>query len=87
MSIQLKSKADIEVMRQAGLIVHSILQELAGMVKPGVTTRDIDTRASELTAKFGAKPAFLGYRSSSPDVEPFPGVICAGDLPFPGGFA
>ncbi len=77
MAIELKSKAEIQKMRRAGLIVHQVLTALREMVKPGVTTKDLDRRALELTEKNGAIPAFLNYPARSRDVPPFPGVICA----------
>ncbi len=77
MSIQLKSKAEIEIMRKAGMIVYEVLQVLREMVAPGVTTLDLDRKALELTEKAGAKPAFLNYPASNRKAPPFPGVICA----------
>lgn len=76
-TIQLKSKAEIEIMRRANLIVREVLDTLAAMVVPGVTTADLDAKARELTEKAKARPAFLGYPSHSSTVPPFPGVICA----------
>ena len=75
--MQLKSKSEIEIMREANLIVSQVLSELEDMVAPGVTTADLDRKASSLTEKLGAKSAFLGYPSPSEGVGPFPGVICA----------
>jgi len=77
MSIQLKSKADLEIMRRANLIVHEVLQVLREMVAPGVTTQDLDRRAAELTKQRGAVPAFLNYPASNRNVPDFPGVICS----------
>lgn len=77
MSVELKSKHELEIMRRAGMIVYEVLQSLREMVAPGVSTRDLDRRAAELTAKHGALPAFLGYPSASKNVQPFPGVICS----------
>ena len=76
-SIQLKSHDDIEKMRRANLIVYEVLQKLTEMVVPGVTTRDLDTKASELTKERGAASAFYGYGGHSSHIPPFPGVICA----------
>lgn len=77
MAIELKSKEDIAIMRRANMIVYEVLQLLREMVVPGVTTRDLDAKAKEFTLEKGAKPAFLGYPSSTPGVGPFTGVICA----------
>ena len=75
--MKLKSKSEINIMREANLIVNQVLGELREMVAPGVTTLDLDNRARQLTSKMGATSAFLGYPAPSPGVEPFPGVICA----------
>jgi len=48
-------------MRQAGRIVAGALQELAGAVRPGITTLQLDTLARQYIEKSGARPAFLGY--------------------------
>lgn len=77
MSIQLKTPAEIEIMRKANLLVARVLRELSAMVAPGVTTADLDRRAAEITKEAGAEAAFLNYPASSSGVPPFPGVICA----------
>ena len=77
MSIQLKSKAEIDVMRRANMVVYEVLQSLREIARPGVTTLDLDRHAAELTTKLGAKSAFLGYPASSRNVPDFPGVICS----------
>lgn len=77
MTIQLKTKSEIEIMRRANMIVYEVLQTLAEMVKPGTTTLELDQKARDLTEQFGVKAAFLGYPSSNREVAPFPGVICA----------
>lgn len=77
MTIQLKSKAEIDIMRRANMIVHDVLQALAEMVAPGVTTADLNAKAAEMTKAANAEPAFLNYPAVSKGVPPFPGVICA----------
>jgi len=67
--VQLKSKSEIEKMRKAGQIVGQILFELGEMVKPGVSTADLDLFAQVRTKELGAKPAFKGYQG-------FPGTLC-----------
>ena len=56
-------------MRLAGAVAANILQELAALVAPGLTTQDIDEAAGKLMEAAGVRSAFLGYRS-------FPGRIC-----------
>jgi methionyl aminopeptidase len=68
--IQLKSAADIAVMRQAGILVARALKHLSQWVKPGVTTADLDREAETFLRDHGATPSFLGYGG-------FPASICA----------
>ena len=67
--VQLKSKSEIEKMRVAGQITGQILAELGEMIKPGVSTADLDLFAQIRTKELGAKPAFKGYQG-------FPGTLC-----------
>jgi methionyl aminopeptidase len=67
--INLKSPHEIERMKGASRIVAEILLELREIVKEGITTREIDRIAEDLTLKRHAKPAFKGYRG-------FPASIC-----------
>ena len=76
-TIELKSRADIEILRRANGIVHEVLHRLAEHVKPGVTTAELNQLAIEITEKRKAKSAFLNYPAHSPSAPPFPGVICA----------
>jgi methionyl aminopeptidase len=68
-SIELKTPAEFELMRAAGLVVAETLQLLRDSVKPGMTTADLDAIARESIASAGATPSFLGYHG-------FPAVIC-----------
>jgi methionyl aminopeptidase len=65
-----KSAAEIERMRAANLLVADVLAELAAMVKPGVTTAELDHAAEMLVRAGGAEPAFKGYRG-------YPATLCA----------
>lgn len=67
--IILKSKAELEVMREAGRIVALTHQELAKAIKPGVTTKQLDDLAETFIRSMGAIPSFKGYGG-------FPGSIC-----------
>ncbi|HZG83017.1 MAG TPA: type I methionyl aminopeptidase [Brevibacillus sp.] len=67
--IILKSKAELEVMREAGRIVALTHQELAKAIKPGVTTKQLDELAETFIRSMGATPSFKGYGG-------FPGSIC-----------
>ena len=59
--ISVKSERELEVMRRAGRITAKA-RELAGrMVRPGVTTREIDKAVHDYIVSQGAKPSFLHY--------------------------
>jgi methionyl aminopeptidase len=60
--IKLKSAEDLLLMRPACVIAGTVLEEIAGFIRPGVTTRQIDNFAAERIKAHGARSAFLGYR-------------------------
>ena len=60
--IQLKTKQEIELMRKAGNILSRIMEELKNKLKPGITTKEIDSLAGELIDSYKVSPAFKGYR-------------------------
>lgn len=60
--IVLKSEAEIDKIRRASRIVAETLERLKEVVKPGVTTLDLDKLAEEMIRRHQAKPAFKGYR-------------------------
>lgn len=68
--IVLKSAAELGKMRAAGRIVAEILAQLEAMVKPGITSGELDRFAEQACLRHGAKPAFKGYGG-------FPYAICA----------
>jgi len=72
--IKLKAPEEIEIMRAASIIVAEVLAELKGMVRPGITTDDLDRVAEDLTRKKGAVPAFKGYEVAN---RVFPASLCA----------
>jgi methionyl aminopeptidase len=64
-----KSPAELEKMYQAGLIVWGALEKMKAMVKPGVSTKELDEFAEDYTVEHHARPAFKGYRG-------YPGSVC-----------
>ena len=60
--IILKSERDLEVMRPAGKVAGTVLEEVAAFIRPGVSTREVDDYAATRIKFYGAKSAFLGYR-------------------------
>ncbi len=67
--IKLKSKREIQLMREAGKIVAEVLQEMENSVKAGITTAMLDKIAEKRIRSYRAEPAFLGYHN-------FPASIC-----------
>jgi methionine aminopeptidase, type I len=68
--ILIKTDNEIEYMRQAGKIVGDTLLKLEEVIRPGITTAELDRIAEEYIVKQGARPSFKGYCG-------FPASICA----------
>ena len=65
-----KSPAELEKMRAANQLVAQVLEGLAAMVAPGISTADLDAAAESKVRAAGAEPAFKGYRG-------YPATLCA----------
>ena len=61
MSVSVKSNREIELMREAGKILGTVLNELSKEIKPGMTTHRIDQLGEEMIRSYGCIPSFLGY--------------------------
>lgn len=72
--IFLKTDDEIELLRQSNLLVGRTLAEIAKIVKPGVTTRELDKVAEDFIRDNGAVPTFKGFPNQYGD--PFPASIC-----------
>jgi methionyl aminopeptidase len=72
--IEVKSLDQIELMRQAGLVVARALRLMTEAAAPGVSTADLDGVAREVLGEAGATSSFLHYDIGS---GPYPAVICA----------
>ena len=59
--IVIKSKEEIELMARAGEVTAMMLDELPRIIKPGITTKDIDHWCEQFILKHDMKPAFKGY--------------------------
>ncbi|MBA2432654.1 MAG: type I methionyl aminopeptidase, partial [Chthoniobacterales bacterium] len=71
--IPIKSAREIDKMRQACRTASSILERVSDLVRPGITTKEVDQAAADLMQEAGVKSAFLGYRLGH---RIFPGNIC-----------
>jgi methionyl aminopeptidase len=74
--IQIKTDAEVALMREAGLVVGRTLAALQAAAAPGVTTQDLDDLAESTIRAAGAIPSFKGYQPH-PSIPPFPASICA----------
>ncbi|WP_028897590.1 type I methionyl aminopeptidase [Prevotella sp. HUN102] len=74
MKIFLKTEDEIELMREANLLVGKTLAEVGRHIKPGISTLELDRIAEEFIRDHGATPTFKGFPNHLG--EPFPGSIC-----------
>jgi methionyl aminopeptidase len=65
-----KSRKELDKMRAAGRLIGQVREYLRSMVKPGITTLEIDREAERMIRDAGALPTFKGYNG-------FPYSICA----------
>ncbi len=72
----LKSPAELAIMDRANAIVQRTLDEIEGLLRPGVTTAEIDRFAEQQIRAAGATPAFKGYPHRG-DGRDFPGTVCS----------
>ncbi len=68
--VEIKSAREVEIMRKASQIVATVLKEIDSLVKPGMTTGDLDDFAERRIKEMNAQPSFKGYQG-------FPSSICA----------
>lgn len=71
-NIVIKSKNELDLMREAGRVNAQALQTVKEMIRPGITTAELDATAEEIIRSHGGKPVFLGY----PGPYPYPATLC-----------
>src|SRR6476646_7076547 len=71
--IPIKNAKEIEKMRQACRTASNILDRVRDLVRPGITTKEVDEAAADFMGEAHVKSAFLGYRLGH---RVFPGNIC-----------
>lgn len=71
--IPIKSAKEVDKMRRACRTASEILERVSDLVRPGISTKEIDQAAEDLMQEAGVKSAFLGYRLGH---RVFPGNIC-----------
>jgi methionyl aminopeptidase len=67
--VQLKTPAQLRLMREAGLVVAAALDAAVAAAQPGVSTAELDAVAAGVIAGAGATPSFLGYHG-------YPATLC-----------
>lgn len=67
--IGIKNPAQLQKMREAGILLREVLLEVRRRIEPGITTRQLDQIAEQRIRKHGAIPSFLGYNG-------FPASLC-----------
>lgn len=67
--IKIKTKEEIQTMKEGGKILAEILNKLAETVRPGITTNDLEKLARELVLYYKVRPSFLGY-------DGYPAALC-----------
>jgi methionyl aminopeptidase len=72
-NIELKTAKEIEKMRIASRVVGEILEKLCEIIKPGITTKDIDTFSEKYIRSLKMIPAFFGIKGMR---YPFPASAC-----------
>lgn len=75
--VTIKSKSEIEKMKEACRIAALAQKAVEEAIKPGISTWELDKIAEETMRKYGAIPAEKGYPSGVKGVPNFPGSICA----------
>ena len=65
-----KSSKDLDKMRAVGELIAGVREQLRGMVRPGITSLELDKAAEKMIRDAGAIPTFIGYHG-------FPFSICA----------
>lgn len=70
-----KSQKDMEKMRAVGELIAEVREALRGMVKPGISTLELNAAAEKMMRDAGSIPTFIGYKPHG--MVPFPFAICA----------
>lgn len=73
--ITIKTPEEIEILREGGRRLATVLYKVKDRVAPGVSAKDLDSYAQELIKELGDKPAFLNYRPEGAKT-PFPAALC-----------
>lgn len=74
-TLSVKSREEIEILREGGKRLAHILAQAAEAMRPGVSSRELDALARRLVAEGGDEPSFLNYQAKG-DKKKFPAALC-----------
>jgi methionyl aminopeptidase len=74
MTINLRSEEQIDIIRQNGVVLGKTHAEVAKLIRPGVTTKELDAIAQTFIKDNGGTPSFLGFSNGTS--TRFPGALC-----------
>jgi len=69
MAVTIKSEREIELMRQAGKILARVHEEMGKIIRPGISTWEINAYGEKLIREFDCIPSFLNYHG-------YPASVC-----------
>lgn len=75
MAITIKTKEEIDILREGGKRLSFIMSELIKIIKPGISTLELDKLAYKLATRDGDKPSFLNYRIKGAK-KAYPASLC-----------
>ncbi len=73
--MRLKTKEEIKILKEGGYILGAILEKLAEMTEPGISTEDLEKKAVALIKEAKGEPSFKNYKTKK-DQKPFPTALC-----------
>ena len=73
--ITIKTPEEIEIIREGGKRLATVLYKVKEKIAPGVSTKELDLYAEKLIREMGDQPSFLGYRPEGANI-PFPATLC-----------
>lgn len=73
--VKLKTEKEIEILKEGGRRLSLILDELEKMVRPGITTRELDHACEKMMKEYGGTAVLKGYQPDGSDI-PYPAALC-----------
>lgn len=74
--VTIKSEKEIKLMKEACRVTSLVYKEIEKIIKPGMTTMELDKFAEKIIKENGGIPAQKGYPSGMKGVPPFPATLC-----------